>query len=548
MSISRNNYNNITVGDRMYGLSPTGRFPLGIDQVKTSKSELEKYIKLSDEDGGNAYPGMLIAVDDDLTYAGNDAPNNERGIYWITRNRNNNNAWMSYCLAYTDQIPTKQPGQYSDGTHYVYSDGHINNTKTILSSYAWFYEHNFGNSNNTQYLRIAHWGVDKSNNKQLVDGQYLSLALPESRKDSTKYHTGIIGNDLAKNLDTNQVWQDSTVDDEVRIGFINSFYDYSHQHFDLSKAKPGTPGVAGVVSTTLANNLDNFISYQINDNNKVRVSYRNSVFSNKYGEFEIKEALPVKFNELGNITQNVRSGVVSTTLSNNLDNNTISQIDDNKDSSNKNVIIEYVKSFHDRQPDIFTLRPANPTKKEYSVTIPAKAGTVSIDLAENLNKNNINVNGSTDRQIQLNYVVSFFDYTSNSITIRPAIKEGQAGIIPYDMSKNLANNYIKQQDDTGSGTYLRFEYRTSFYNDCTSTFGINVANQNDLGLMSSEDKCTVDAAYVLLNKLNENDCPWDDLYEPDGNQTSASKPVMSTANIYSNAVNGKMYEIQPIIS
>ena len=114
MSISRNNYNNITVGDRMYGLSPTGRFPLGIDQVKTSKSELEKYIKLSDEDGGNAYPGMLIAVDDDLTYAGNDAPNNERGIYWITRNRNNNNAWMSYCLAYTDQIPTKQPGQYSD--------------------------------------------------------------------------------------------------------------------------------------------------------------------------------------------------------------------------------------------------------------------------------------------------------------------------------------------------------------------------------------------------------------------------------------------------
>lgn len=373
MSISRNNYNNITVGDRMYGLSPTGRFPLTIDQVKTSKSELEKYIKLSDEDGGNAYPGMLIAVDDDLTYAGNDAPNNERGIYWITRDREHGNTMISYVLATKAQldveaakIPTVQTGVIGNSKNYIYSDGsgqggydESKNSKTVLSTRGWFYEQN-PNIEGKLYLRFKKWGAANDDNQT----DFVQYQFPEVRYDSNVLHTGIVGLDVARKLDDNYIVGDC----------------------------------------------------------------------------------------------------------------------------------------------------------------------------------------STDKEIKLTHRQSFIRDITGSVTIRPADSLGRAGIIPYDMSKNLANNYIKQQNDTGSGTYLRFDYRTSFYNDCTSTFGINVANQNDLGLMSSEDKCTVDAAYILLNKLNENDCPWDDLYEPTGNQTSASKPVMSTANIYSNAVNGKMYEIQPIIS
>lgn len=373
MSISRNNYKYVTVGDRMYGLSPTGRFPLAIDQVKTSKSELEKYIKLSDENGGNAYPGMLIAVDDDLTYAGSNAPNNERGIYWITRDREHNNTMISYVLATKAQldveaakIPTLQTGVIGNSKNYIYSDGsgrdgydESKNSKTVLSTRGWFYEQQ-PNMDGKLFLRFKKWGAPNDDNQT----SYVQYKFPEVRYDNNVLHTGIVGLDVARKLDDNYI-----------IG------DYS-----------------------------------------------------------------------------------------------------------------------------------------------------------------------TDKEIKLTHRQSFIRDTIDSITIRPANSLGRAGIIPYDMSKNLANNYIKQQDDTGSGTYLRFDYRTSFYDSSTDIFEIYVANQNYLGLMSSEDKCTVDAAYVLLNKLNENDCPWDELNEPDGNQTSASKPVMSTANIYSNAVNGKMYEIQPIVS
>lgn len=375
MSISRNNYNNITVGDRMYGLSPTGRFPLGIDQVKTSKSELEKYIKLSDEDGGNAYPGMLIAVDDDLTYAGNDAPNNERGIYWITRDREHDNTMISYVLATKAQldveaakIPTVQTGVIGNSKNYIYSDGsgqggydESKNSKTVLSTRGWFYEH-LPNIDGKLFLRFKKWGAPNDDNQT----DWVQYQFPEVRYDnySSFLRTGIVGLDVARKLDDNYIIGDC----------------------------------------------------------------------------------------------------------------------------------------------------------------------------------------STDKEIKLTYRHSFIRDITGSVTIRPADSLGRAGIIPYDMSKILANNYIKQQDDTCGGTYLRFEYRNSFYNDCTSTFGINVANQMDLGLMSSEDKCIVDATYVFLNKLNEYDCPWDELNEPEGNEVNETKPILKTTSIYSNAVNGKMYEIQPIVS
>lgn len=373
MSISRNNYNNITVGDRMYGLSPTGRFPLAIDQVKTSKLELEKYIKLSDNDGGNAYPGMLIAVDDDLTYDGNDATDNERGLYWITRDREHNNTMISYVLATKAQldveaakIPTIQTNVLGNSKNYIYSDGsgrggydESKNSKTVLSTRGWFYEH-APNIDGKQYLRFKKWGAANDDNET----DWVQYEFPQVRYDSSNdfLRTGIVGLAVAGYLHDAAIKTDSSTDDEIKLTYRSSF-------------------------------------------------------------------------------------------------------------------------------------------------ITGNKGT---------------------------------------LTIRPAEPIGKAGIIPYNMSMTLNDNYIKQLDSTSDGTYLRFYYRGSFYDSSNvNSFDINVASQNHLGLMSSKDKCTVDAAYILLNKLNESNCPWDDLYEPDGNEPN-NTPVMNTTKMYLDAVNGKMYEVKPI--
>lgn len=99
-------YGGITPASLPGQYNTTNRAPINRNSVQISLIELEKYIRKETKDGGNAYPGMLIAVDDDMTNggAGNVEDESERGIYYITRNRDDNNSWTYFKLAYKNDL------------------------------------------------------------------------------------------------------------------------------------------------------------------------------------------------------------------------------------------------------------------------------------------------------------------------------------------------------------------------------------------------------------------------------------------------------------
>lgn len=99
-------YDGITTASFPGVYNTTNRSPLNRNSVQISLDELKKYISKSTDAGGNAYPGMLIAVDDDMTNggAGNVETESERGIYYITRDRNDNNSWTYFKLAYKNDL------------------------------------------------------------------------------------------------------------------------------------------------------------------------------------------------------------------------------------------------------------------------------------------------------------------------------------------------------------------------------------------------------------------------------------------------------------
>ena len=99
-------YGGITPASLPGQYNTTNRVPINRNSVQISLEELEKYIRKETNVGGNAYPGMLIAVDDDMTNggAGNVEDESERGIYYITRDRNDNNSWTYFKLAYKNDL------------------------------------------------------------------------------------------------------------------------------------------------------------------------------------------------------------------------------------------------------------------------------------------------------------------------------------------------------------------------------------------------------------------------------------------------------------
>lgn len=92
--MANKNFGGVSVNDSFGALKMTAPFPLNINTVKISLTDLINYIK----DDKTAYPGMLIAVDDDLTSKNVIVENqSEKGIYYIKRE---NNTLVQYKLAF----------------------------------------------------------------------------------------------------------------------------------------------------------------------------------------------------------------------------------------------------------------------------------------------------------------------------------------------------------------------------------------------------------------------------------------------------------------
>lgn len=91
-------FDGVSVNSSFGAFKMTGPFPLNINTVKISLEELTNYIKNND----TAYPGMLIAVDDDKTAENfNVKDPKEKGIYYITQE---NNVLKQYKLAFQKDL------------------------------------------------------------------------------------------------------------------------------------------------------------------------------------------------------------------------------------------------------------------------------------------------------------------------------------------------------------------------------------------------------------------------------------------------------------
>lgn len=88
MAYTKQNFLSVSVNNPLYAFSPAGRFPININSVQLSIKDLTNYIRLSADENGNAYPGMLIAIDDDMTSDTTVKNTEEKGIYYITKDKN----------------------------------------------------------------------------------------------------------------------------------------------------------------------------------------------------------------------------------------------------------------------------------------------------------------------------------------------------------------------------------------------------------------------------------------------------------------------------
>lgn len=88
MAYTKQNFLSVSVNNPLYAFSPAGRFPININSVQLSIKDLTDYIRLSADENGNAYPGMLIAIDDDMTSDTTVKNTEEKGIYYITKDKN----------------------------------------------------------------------------------------------------------------------------------------------------------------------------------------------------------------------------------------------------------------------------------------------------------------------------------------------------------------------------------------------------------------------------------------------------------------------------
>lgn len=91
-------YSGVSKNDFFGALKMVGPFPLNINTVQISLNDLKNYIK----NDKSAYPGMLIAIDDDKTSENvNVETTSEKGIYYITQE---NGVLKQYKLAYEKDL------------------------------------------------------------------------------------------------------------------------------------------------------------------------------------------------------------------------------------------------------------------------------------------------------------------------------------------------------------------------------------------------------------------------------------------------------------
>lgn len=142
------------------------------------------------------------------------------------------------------KIPSAQTAVAGTDKNYVYSQGKSEDTKTLLSSKFWIYQHGDGN----MFFRVKHWGA--ANDKNATD--YSQVQIPNAWVGAN----GLIRRDIYSRLDSFALREENSTTTQVNI-VTPIFTTGGTRTFTISRA---TSAKAGVMSAEMFNTLTNSAS------------------------------------------------------------------------------------------------------------------------------------------------------------------------------------------------------------------------------------------------------------------------------------------------
>lgn len=137
------------------------------------------------------------------------------------------------------KIPSAQTAVVGTNKNYVYSLGNHEDTKTLLSSKFWIYQHTDGN----MFFRVKHWGA--ANDEKETD--YSQVMIPNAWTGAN----GLLRRDVYSRLDRFALREENSTTTEVVI-VTPIFTTGGTRTFSISRA---TSAKAGVMSAEMFNTL-----------------------------------------------------------------------------------------------------------------------------------------------------------------------------------------------------------------------------------------------------------------------------------------------------
>lgn len=142
------------------------------------------------------------------------------------------------------KIPAAQTSVAGTNKNYVYSLGNHEDTKTLISSKFWIYQHTDGN----MFFRVKHWG--SANDKKETD--YSQVMIPNAWTGAN----GLLRRDVYSRLDSFALREENSTATQVNI-VTPIFTTGGTRTFSISRA---TSAKAGVMTAEMVNTLTNSAS------------------------------------------------------------------------------------------------------------------------------------------------------------------------------------------------------------------------------------------------------------------------------------------------
>lgn len=142
------------------------------------------------------------------------------------------------------KVPAAQTAVAGTNKNYVYSLGNHEDTKTLLSSNFWIYQHTDGN----MFFRVKHWGA--ANDKKETD--YSQVMIPNAWTGAN----GLLRRDVYSRLDSFALREENSTATQVNI-VTPIFTTGGTRTFSISRA---TSAKAGVMTAEMVNTLTNSAS------------------------------------------------------------------------------------------------------------------------------------------------------------------------------------------------------------------------------------------------------------------------------------------------